>query len=87
MPKPLQVILEPADLPNPDGSQSYFVLIVNVPFVRGEQKALVITDARPLDVAERIKARVEQALHDYRKPQGKRSRKPKTAWARLLRDG
>lgn len=42
----------------------FFVMVRNVPFVRG---GLVITDARPLDKAKRIKARVEQALKAFPK--------------------
>lgn len=86
MPKPLQVILEPAALPHVDGSLYYFVEIVNVPFVKGTQKALVITNARPRHIAERIKERVEQALHDYRRPKTRNRKKAKTSWERIAAD-
>lgn len=85
--KPIEVILEASHGGTcPDGSPYYFVLIVNVPFVKGKQKACVITDARPRPQAEAIKAAVEQALHIYRQPKRKRVRKPKTAWERITKD-
>jgi hypothetical protein len=84
--KPVEVVLEEAQ-PRIRGVRHFFVLILNVPFVKGMRghRSLCISDARPLHQAEAIKAAVERALHAYRRPKSKtgRAKKPKTAWARL----
>jgi len=87
--KPIEVILEEAVLHLDPNKPHYFVLITNMPFVRGMQKALVITDAKPKFQAEAIKEAVERALHIYKQPRKKRTRKrkPKTAWERITKEG
>jgi hypothetical protein len=46
------------------GREYYFVVIRGVPGSKG----LVVTDARPLAVAEKIKVKVERALREYGAP-------------------
>lgn len=84
--KPIEVILEQSDM----GGDSYFVVLINVPYGAGKQRALVIPqNARPRAQAEVIKLSVELALHEYRFSKPKRApKKPvrKTAWDRIKKE-
>jgi hypothetical protein len=59
----IEVTLELSSGSTP-GREYYFVTIRGVP----HSKCLVITDARPLAVAEKIKTKVEKALREYGAP-------------------
>jgi hypothetical protein len=85
--KPIEVILEESQ--SGRSVPYFFVLITNIPYVTGRQKACCIREARPRHQAEAIKAAVEQALHDYRMPKPRkrrRAKKPKTSWERITKE-
>lgn len=82
---PVEVILEESDMSryseNYEGIRCYFVVIQGVPYNKG----LIVTDAKPLAQAEKIKAAVEAALKAYKQPvkPEKPTKKVRTRFARI----
>jgi hypothetical protein len=82
--KPIEVILEESHM-----GGTFFVEIINFPYASGEKKVLVVpVNAQPRAQAEIVKAAVEQALHEYRRPPKRTPKKPvrKTAWDRIKKE-
>jgi len=84
--KPLEVVLEQAHLT--EDNPRFFIVIRNVPWSGPSRSVVIGVNACPREKAERIKADVENALHDYRRPPKRTPKKPprKTSWDRITRD-
>jgi hypothetical protein len=83
-PKPIEVVLEESHM-----GGSFFVEIINVPWGAGVKGSIVVpVNAMPRARAEIVKAAVEQALHEYRRPPKRTPKKPvrKTAWDRITKE-
>lgn len=85
-PEAVEVYLEASHGTQADGSTLWFVMVKGLL----SRRVLVLSNAYPIEKATTIKERVEDRLHLYRRPKGRR-RKPKapkvqTAWDRILED-
>ena len=84
--KPIEVVLEQAHCT--EHAPRFFVVIQNVPWSGRSRAVTVQCNACPREKAERIKAAVEEALHNSRRPPKRTPKKPvrKTAWDRIDKD-
>jgi hypothetical protein len=84
--KPIEVVLEQAHCT--EDNPRFFVLLRNVPWAGRSRSVVIPQNACPLAQAEVIKAAVENALHEYRRPPKRTPKKTvrKTSWDRITKE-